>query len=181
MQKELSLIKEWIKKNKVIDVIMFGSSVRGKSKPGDVDLCILIKDEGRSLDLVDSLGKLTDKFKQKFQINVLDVDSYFKGNTLAKTILQEGFSVRFSKNFASAFGFESKSLFVYSLKGFNASKRVQLHYVLKGRYGSKGILKEIDGSLIGSGSILVPTTKEDVLREVFDHWSVKYKVFRMLM
>ena len=187
MQKELSLvirkIKHWIIKNNAIDVVLFGSSVRESLNPRDIDICILIKDndEKKSLDLVDSLGKLIDNFKLKLDINILVSSSFISGTTLAKTLLNEGYSIRHNKNFASLLGFENKSLFVYSLKHFSPSKRVKLHYMLKGRYGSKGMLKEVQGKLLGTGSILVPTEKEDLLKEIFDKWDVNYKIDRILI
>jgi len=185
MQEELSLlikkIKQWIKDNKILDVILFGSSVRGKSKPNDIDLCIIIKDsdEKKSLDLVDSLGKLTDGFKFKVHINILASGSFVSGNSLAKTLLSEGHSIKKNKVFLSVFGLESKSLFNYTLKNFSPSKRVQFHYLLRGRYGSKGILKENNAKILGTGSILVPIQNEDLLKEIFDRWSIKYRIDRI--
>ena len=187
MQKESSLtikkIKGWIKKNNVIDVVLFGSSVRGNLNPKDVDICIIIKDndEKKSIELVDSLGKLTDNFKLKFHINILVASSLISGNTLAKTLLNEGYSIRHNKNFSSVIGYGNKSLFVYTLKNFSPSKRVRFHYLLKGRYGSKGMLKETQGKFLGAGSILVPTEKEDLLKEIFDKWDVKYRIDRILV
>ena len=187
MQKELPLatkkIKHWIKENKVVDVILFGSSVRGSLTPRDVDICIIVKDdeEKRSLDLIDSLGKLTDNFKLKFHINILIVSSFISGNTIAKTLLNEGYSIIHNKSFSSILGFENKSLFVYTLKHFSPSKRVKFHYLLRGRYGSKGMLKEVQGKFIGAGSILVPTEKEDLLKAIFYRWDVKYKIDRILV
>lgn len=187
MQKELSLaikkIRQWIIKNNIGDVILFGSSIRGNLSPRDVDLCIIIKDddEKKSLDLVDSLGKLTDSFKLKFHINILTSNSFTSGNTLAKTLLNEGYSIMRNKRFSSVLGFESKSLFIYKLNHFSPSKRVKLHYMLKGRYGSKGMLNEVQGKFLGAGTISVPTEKEDLLKAIFDKWDVKYKIDRILV
>lgn len=184
MQKELlKSIKSWVIKNKILDVIIFGSSVREKTKPNDTDLCIVIKntDERKSLDLIDSLGKLVDKFNIKSHISILTSDSFITGNTLVKTLLNEGFSIKKNKPLSSIIGFESKSLFAYTLKHFSPSRRVRFHYLLKGRYGSKGILKEVQGVFLGTGSILIPTTKEDLLKEIFDGWDVKYKIHRILI
>lgn len=187
MQKELLLVirrlKQWIKKNKVVDIVIFGSSLRGNLNPKDIDMCIIIKDSDgkKSIDLVDSLGRLTDNFKLKFHINVLTSSSFISGNTLAKTLLNEGYSIRYDKDFSSILGFENKSLFVYVLKHFFPSKRVKFHYMLKGRYGSRGILKDVNGKFIGAGSILVPTEKEDLLKAIFDKWDVKYKIDRVLI
>lgn len=187
MQKELSLaikkIREWVKKEKVLDVVLFGSAVRGKFNPKDVDLCILISDidEEKSIDLVDSLGKFTDKLGFDFHITILASGSFVKGSTLIKTLLNEGYSIKKGERFSSVFGFSSKSLFVYSLKHFSPSMRVRFHYMLKGRYGSKGILKDVDGKFLGTGSILAPAEKEDILKDIFDKWDVKYKIERVLL
>ncbi len=187
MQKKLSSIMKkittWIKKNKVIDVILFGSYVRSKSKPRDIDLCIIIKDEDekKTLDLVDSLAQITKNPLIKFQINILSSSAFIKGDTLAKTLINEGQSISKKIKLSEILGFKANSLFVYTLKHFSSSKRVKFHYLLKGRYGAKGILKEVSGNFLGTGSIIIPIEKEDLLKEIFDKWDVEYKVQRMLL
>lgn len=180
---ELKIIKDWIKKNRVFDVILFGSLVRGKSQPNDVDLCVLIRDsdEKKTLELVDSLAQALKESKCKFQINILTLGDFVGGNSMAKTLLNEGVSIRESKKFAQIFGFKNQSLFTYSLKSFKDSERVKLHYLLNGRNGSQGVLKEIKGRLVGKGVIIVPTENEDILKEVFDRWKVSYKIERALV
>lgn len=187
MQEKTSLmikkIKEWIAKNKVSDVIIFGSVARGKTEARDIDLCIVIndKDEQKSLDLVHSLGKLTDSNKIKAHINIISAGSFVSGSTLAKTLLNEGYSIKKNKSFASTLGFENKSLFTYNLTDFSPSKRVQFHYLLRGRYGSEGILNEVHGKIIGTGSILIPKEKEEILKDVLDKWNVKYSITPLLI
>ncbi len=182
MLKNLSLIKRWIQKEHILDVVQFGSSQRGKARPNDIDLCILVSDidEKKSLDFIHSLSKITDKEEYKIQLSILSASSFASGNSLVKTLLEEGYSIKYNKKFSETFGFHNKSLFVYSLKHFSASQRVKFHYMLRGRYGTKGVLKEVNGKFIGTGSIIVPTEKEDVLKEIFDQWSVKYSLERVL-
>jgi predicted nucleotidyltransferase len=183
MLKNLSSLKKWIQKEHVLDVILFGSSQRGKLNPADIDLCILISDidEKKSLDLVDSLAKITDTEDIKVQINIMTSRSFATGSGLAKTLLEEGWSIKHNKRFSETFGFHNKSLFIYSLKHFSPTQRVKFHYMLQGRYESKGILKEVHGIIIGTGTIIVPTEKEDTLKEIFDMWSVKYTIERVLV
>ena len=187
MQKELSSvikkIKPWIQKHKVIDVIIFGSFMRGKFSPRDIDICIIINDtdEKKSIDLVNSLGELTDELEYEFHINILTSSAFVSGNTLARTILNQGYSIRKNKSFASVLGFKNKSLFAYTLKHFSSSKRVKFHYLLKGRYGAKGVLAEAEGEFLGTGTIIIPAEKEDFLKEIFDKWDVKYKINKILL
>ncbi len=176
-------IKKWISKEKVIEVILFGSLMRGKEDPNDIDLCIIINenDEKRSLDLIDSLAKITDKNKEfKFQINIITEKKFIGGSTLAATLVKEGYSIKQAKKLAEILGFTNKSFFIYSLKKFSASERVRFHYALRGRYGQEGVLKNLKGGFLGTGTIIVPSENEDKLKQVFDGWNVDYKIHTVL-
>lgn len=187
MQKRLLLVKKeinkWISKNKIVDVILFGSVMRGKENPRDIDLCIIVnkKDEVKSLDLISSLSDLVDEGHFKFQINLLTEKQFIEGNTLTNTLIKEGFSIKKKKKLSEVWGFKNKVLFIYSLKKFSNVKRVKFHYVLKGRYGSKGILNELKGEFLGTGSIILPSENGDRLKEVFDKWDVNYKIKNVLI
>ncbi len=186
MQKELlqaiKKIKTWVVKQKVIDVVLFGSAMRGKSIPRDLDLCIILedKDEEKSIDLADSLGRFLEKLSITPHISVITSSAGLSGNTLVKTLLTEGYSIKKNKKFSTIFGLENKSMFIYTLKSFTPSKRVQFHYMLRGRYGAEGMLKEAEGIILGTGTILVPTEKEDLIKEILDRWKVKYEIKRAL-
>lgn len=175
-------IKTWMKKNNVADVILFGSSVRSNIEPRDIDLCILIQDseEKNSLELIESLNQLLKDSLKKYHLTILKISSFLSGNTLAKTLFTEGYSVKYNIQFSEVFGFESKSMFHYNLKHYTSSKRVQFHYLLRGRYGNIGILKETHGQLISNQIIIIPTNKEDLLKRILDQWRVKYKITRIL-
>ncbi|MDO8643219.1 MAG: nucleotidyltransferase domain-containing protein [Candidatus Woesearchaeota archaeon] len=174
-------IERWMVHEKALDVILFGSAARGKMQPQDIDLCILISDtdEEKSIELVDSLGKITEK-DVKTHITILTATALVKGNTLTRTLLSEGVSIKHKTDFSRRGGYEKKTLFVYSLKHFSASQRVRFHYLLRGRYGMRGILAEVEGKLMGTGTMAVPTEKEDILKEVFDQWKVPYTMHRVL-
>jgi len=176
-------IRAWIQKTSVRDVIIFGSLMRGKGKPGDIDLCILIEggDEKKSLDLVHSLAAITDRYtKFIFQINIITEKQLIEGNTLTRAIVTEGFSIKKSLKIAEIWGFQSKSLFIYTLKGFSPSDRVKFHFVLRGRYGNAGVLEEVKGKLLSPGAIMVPAEYEDKMKEVFNAWKIPHRITNML-
>ncbi len=180
-------IKKWIKKSKVTDVVLFGSSVRGKHVPNDLDLCIIISDvqEKESLDLIDSLSRHINSSLKKAniraQINILTESSFFRRNSLAKTLLVEGFSIKHSSSLAQNIGFEPKAMFFYELEHFKPSERVRFHYLLRGRYGQPGLLKENNAELLKDGLIEVPLSNEDLFEEVLSRWNVKFKVKHILI
>ncbi|MBU0536322.1 MAG: hypothetical protein KKE20_05115 [Nanoarchaeota archaeon] len=186
-QKEWSDISKdmtkWIKEEGAIDIIVFGSFIREKSDANDIDLCVVIQDdaENRVMDMIDSLYKLLEKYALKFHINhLLEKNFVVGGDTLVKTMLSEGTSISKNKPVSEILGYSAKSIFTYSLKGFGASKRVRFHYLLRGRGGSKGILSELKGRIIGDGVITLPVSKEDILKEIFTKWDVKFDIRRVL-
>jgi len=186
MHKELAplikKIEQWKKKKNIIDIVLFGSSMRGKMIPRDIDVCIMISDsaEEQSLELMDSLGKICDKEEKKIHITMLTASAGIQGNTLIKTLLEEGYSIVHKKDFAQVWGYQRKTLFRYSLKHFSPSQRVRFHYLLNGRYGMRGILKEVNGKLMGAGTIEVSTKKEDVLEGILKQWNVPHTLQRVL-
>src|SRR3989338_1375959 len=104
-------IKPWIRRNGINDVILFGSVVRGKLHPSDYDLCLILgeEQEKKVLDLIDSLAKELSVFK--VQVNRLTISDFLDGkNTLVKTLLIEGISIKTGKTLAQKYGFEAKTL-----------------------------------------------------------------------
>lgn len=175
-------IKEWIKKEKVIDVVVFGSLMRGKTNPNDIDLCIVLKDEQEkdALDMINSLAKVVDNPSLKPQINVLTENAFHGNNSLSKTLLFEGVSIKHNKAVAELHGFKPKVLFFYDIKHFKPSDRVRFHYLLRGRYGKKGVLFETNAELVKDGLIEAPITSEDILKEIFSQWSLQFNTKRII-
>ncbi|MFO8016675.1 MAG: nucleotidyltransferase domain-containing protein [Candidatus Woesearchaeota archaeon] len=176
-------IAKWIRQNNAVDVIVFGSFAREKTEAGDIDLCIVVRDEQekKAIDLVDSLHELLKTYGQSFHISHLLEKSFFLGgNMLAKTMLVEGISISKKKPVSELLGFSPKSIFIYSLRGFSRSKRVRFHYLLQGRGDSKGILSEMDGRIIGDGVISVPVGREDSFKEILFAWGVEFDIKRVL-
>jgi len=86
-----------------------------------------------------------------------------------------------SESISKSYGFESKTFFTYSLNHLSSSERVRIHYALRGRRGSKGVLSDIKGNMIGKGVITVPIGKEDEMRTFMDSWKIKFSTDRALM
>src|SRR3989344_1947780 len=109
--KELSEIKNKLGKvlndKEVHDVIIFGSFIKGKTKPEDIDIAIISDRE---------------KFKIKgFHISVISINDFFKPVGLINTLLREGYSLIRNKSFSEVYGFKNQCLFNYELSDLPAS------------------------------------------------------------
>lgn len=176
-----SKIKPWMKQNGINDVILFGSLVRGNLHPSDLDLCMMLEEdqERRVLDLVHSLAKGLSGFK--VQVNHLTASVFLDGkNTLVKTLIMEGISIKTGKAIAQRYGFEAKTLFFYTFKNPTPSEKVRFHYLLQGRYGREGLLFRLGGTLLSERVIEVPLYNEEPLKEALRQWPVEVTLRRIL-
>ena len=72
------------------DIIIFGSTVKGKGIPKDIDLCIVFKDK---IDLK-NVNMINSKLGNNFHISSLTMRNFLdKKHPLAQTLLFEGISV----------------------------------------------------------------------------------------
>jgi hypothetical protein len=163
-----------------LDVVLFGSAAREKTRPSDIDICLVVSDAAPP----------AEKFGQAVQkrtglpshVSVLRLKDFLSPRqTLWKTVFHEGISLLRGKSLARLVGFEPSVLFWYDLGKLKASEKVRFSYALYGRLGMPGLLKKAKGEVLGKGAILVPVSKEDVIRELFETWQIAYSRRRILL
>ncbi len=176
-------IKNFHSKNreKLIDIILFGSSMRGKKEPMDVDLLLLFKDR-EDMDTEYDLRKRLERFEMAFDVTSVTYRGLFESSFLPReAVLTEGYSLVLNRRLSEGFGFDSRMLFLYSLKGFSTSRRMMFHYALKGRMGKKGMLREAGGVKISNTAVMVPVTNSDLFENFLKYWGIAYKKTSLLI
>ncbi len=174
--KLISKIKSFYNKNKenILDIIIFGSSVRGKEKPEDVDLLIIFKDEV-ILDLSYSLRKMIENFSYNVEIISKKYDEIFSPNFMAReSILSEGISVIYNKSISEGLGYSNFILFKYNLKGFSKSNRMRFYYSLYGRDKKSGILNNLSLIKFSDTILISPIDKSELAKEFLENWKIEY-------
>ena len=174
------ICKEFIKENSnIVDIVIFGSIVRSKRKPGDVDICVLSLDKFKKLDkLKKVIGK---EFKKDVHVSILYLRDFLNPEeTLWKTIFHEGISLTKDKLLSKLIGFDPSVLFWYKLENLKLIDKIKFSYALRGRNEKGGILREVNGEYLGKGCIMVPVENEDEIREFFARWSVSFNRRRIL-
>lgn len=164
LQKIKREFKSILKQKEVLDVIVFGSFVKGKFNPNDIDIAILVNKNELKFDL-----------KKEFHISVLTINDFFiKSLPLINILLREGFSLRHNKPFSEVFRFFSKSLFVYNLKGLSNTNKVKLVNILHGK-NSKGLVEEFKGKWISRQVFFVPVKNDNIFEDLFSKFKIKYE------
>lgn len=176
----ISKIKKFYTENKkeILDVILFGSVTHGKENPADIDLLILYK-EKENLDL--NL-KLKKSLKENVEITSKTYDEMFSSSFLAReSFLTEGYSLVRDKKIIESFGFSSKIIFRYELKGLSKSDRMRFYYALYGRTNEGGIIKETSSVKFSERIIISDIEHQENLKEFFSQWKIEFVCFSVLM
>lgn len=172
--KEFSILKnKWKKswKKEILDIFLFGSAIKGKSKPNDIDLCLVFKNQ-INLNLLREAEKLLG---EKFHISSLLVKDFIcQVHSLSRTILLEGVSILSGKKLAESYGLNPKIIYSYHLSGEEPSKKVRLVYLLRGRGGTRGLVEKMGGNFFSISAFMIPVDKDKEMQEILESWKVKY-------
>jgi len=179
-----SEIKKFYSKNKevILDIILFGSIMRGKEKPKDIDILILYKDK-KNIDLSYGLKKNLQKKGYDVEITDKSYKELFEESFQAReSILSEGYSLIYKKSLSEGFGYNNYHIFKYALTGFTKSERMRFYYSLYGRSKDQsGILEEYGLIKFSDSVMLCPLENVDKMKEYFDNWKINFIEFPIMI
>lgn len=183
MKKLKANLKSFLKKeNYLVDVILFGSALKGKVKPGDIDLIALFRDHDpeKIEDILYRIRKRGEELKLNLHIEPIVVDQMFN-EKVYPLLLHEGFSIRCFDFVHKKLNIQPLVLVTYLLEGKSASDKVRFSYALYGRNKGEGLLGKINGRIVGKGSILIPIAHQETIKEFFRQWEVEYQEQRVFL
>jgi len=158
LEKLKKYLKDEVKEN-IFDIVIFGSLVKGKPSPRDIDILVIFL-QGALRERLDLIQEIRNKLKSKFDLNI-DIKQallkdLFSPEFLARTgILLEGYSVSKNRKFCQTLGFNSYTIFWYDLKRLTHTQKVKFNYILAGR-NQKGIIELLKGQRLAKGVIKIP-------------------------
>jgi len=150
----------------IVDLIFFGSFVKGKHRPEDLDVAIVVKDEN-DLEL-DTVSDIREILKEEFQdpdTEVVEVQNIYSTG-IGLSIILEGYSVDNSEFLREVLGVKPYNIYQYSLEKLTRSKKSSFNRALK------NILDEVGGEKIGRGVAKVPRGEAGRIEDVFKRWEI---------
>lgn len=161
-----------IKLEEVADIFLFGSAVKGKEFPQDIDICVIFRKKISN----EAIKEIENRLKSlNVHVSSLNVDNFFrKPHSLIKTLLVEGISIFNGNSFIQNFGFSSYALYSYSLSKLKPSEKVKFVHLLKGRDGN-GIVKKLEGKWITDGCFIIPFQKDSEMLTILKKWMIPYQ------
>ncbi len=178
-----SISKKFSEKEKLFDIILYGSAVKGKDEPRDIDIVLIFFDKEirERLDLAQNFKKYLPK-TLRFDIQTLNVNDFFDVSYFARQgILTEGYSLVSRRKFSEKLGFKAYSLFSYTLSNLNHNQKTQFVYSLSGRGKEEGMVKKVEALVVGKGAFMVPIENTSMFEEFLEKWNLKYSKKNILV
>lgn len=167
-----------IKYREIVDIILYGSLVKGKTAPRDIDIMILFLETPlkRRLELTQRLKSILKKHFESIDVKSMNMLDFFDASFLARqNILIEGISLINNKPLSKLLGFESFVLFTYNLANLIQNEKIKFNYALNGRDKGKGVLQLSNGTSLGKGVVQIPIENSISFEEFLQRWNIKFK------
>lgn len=165
----------------VEDIFLFGSFVRGKVAPRDIDVLVLFVekvDKHVELEIRNILLPFYPSLSIVSKTKKTALDPAFDAR---ESILFEGKSLFTGKSFAERYGFSCFGLFRYDIHTLTALQKTKFYYALQGRLGAKGMLDALRSFKFSDMVILTPLEKIEPMKDFLDSWKIPYQYIPVLL
>lgn len=154
------------------DFYIFGSFVKGKFRPSDIDIALITNKKDFEL--------LSNVLKELKEYANLHIEMFlFKEiftEPIWKSLLSEGFSVKKGRYLRDLMEIKSGVLYRYSLKKMNRSEKTMFNRAFTGE------LKITKGTTVSAGSVIIPIEQEKEFDDFLGDWKqVQKKKWRILI
>lgn len=157
------------------DLVVFGSFVKEKAFPEDVDIAAITKPailpddvERGTKEILDSIQGEFGKRISKIHLQVVNAADMSK-EPIFLTLIKEGYSVREEKFLRDLYDITPEVLYKYSLKDFTSVQKVQFDR------GLKTVLAECEGEKLGRTVALVPLDASSAFEEFLKTWKLEFE------
>jgi len=175
------IINNFLENEKVIDVILAGSALKGKEEPEDIDIFVIYQQVKNTLELDYELRKKLEKTDKRVKISGKNYEDLFKPEFIAREAILQGYSFKAKKMFSEGLGYKNFVLFRYSLGEMNKSKRMQFYYALHGRGEETGLLKKNKCYKFSDSVILCMINNSEIIKEFFEKWGIECLSFPVMI
>ncbi len=161
------------KNKEILDIVLFGSAVRGKKDPKDIDILVLFQEKiDKTIEY--HIRKELEKYYSNISViskttkTVLD-DAF----DARESVLFEAISLLTGKNLAQQYGFSSFGCFKYTFGIWTKLQKTKFYHALNGRT-QEGIAQKIHCIKLSDNVMLVPLEHIEEFRSFLNYWKITY-------
>ncbi len=175
------IINNFLENEKVVDVILAGSALRGKEEPGDIDIFVIYQYVKNTIELDYELRKNLEKVDKRVKISGKKYEDLFMPEFIAREAILQGYSFKAKKMLSEGLGYKNFVLFKYSLGKMSKSRRMQFYYALYGRGNEEGLLKKNRCSKFSDSVILCLIENSEIMKDFLERWKIEYLSFPVMI
>ena len=151
----------------LIDIILFGSFVKGKTNPQDIDIALILPKYKIKSGIIGKISMEFDNFKN-IDIEGIDSEMIYM-DPLFWRIAREGFSIKNNIFIAKSAQTKPVTIFEYSLNKLSKTQKVQFNRAIHNIFEKDYI------HLVKSGSIFLPSSESEKFNELINSWNLNKK------
>lgn len=152
-------------KGEILDFILFGSNLKGKSRPRDLDIAIVVKGEDIDLDTLSKIRSEVKRIIETVDTEIVSVQDLYL-TKFGFNILTEGYSVREGRFIYKTLDLKPFNIYHYSLKKLSKSKKPAFSRALK------TLVKDKKGDKLGRGVVKVSKKNSGEIEDFLKDWDV---------
>jgi predicted nucleotidyltransferase len=161
-------------KSDIEDIILYGSMMKGKTDPQDIDMLIIFKNTINKQIEVDLRKRIANK---TVEINSITRAELEEGNFIAgEGIYLEGKSMVRNQLICDSLGFAAVAFIKYDISMVKGSRRVRFYYALQGRNNNAGFLSSIGARRYAESVVLCDYALIEQAKPFFEQWNIDYSV-----
>lgn len=165
----------------VDDILVFGSYVKGKTTPEDIDIIIIFnKKVNKQVEY--NIRKTFEKSYRNIAIISKTREALQDPSFDAReSYLFEAKSLFTRQTLGEKYGFSSFGMYKYDFKNWNKLEKTKFYYALNGRGKSQGIINKLMGIKLSDRIVLIPLGNIEEFRAFLEGWNIEYKYVPILM
>ena len=160
-------LKRLLKKyESIYDFVIFGSLVKDKMEPNDLDIAMVVNSPGASF--IGEIKTAIDKEIRNAHLQVIQYPDFIKSK-LPYQMLAEGYSVKEGAFIADKLGIYKKILYMFSLEGLTQVEKVMFNKALN------SLIQKTKSEKAGRGAVLVSVGSSGEFEDFFNLWKMRIR------
>ena len=155
----------------VLDIVAFGSWIRGKDDAADIDILLIYASE-KNIAIPHRIRKRLQQIDKR--VSIIDktyAELFSTAFQAREAFITEGYSLLYARPLAEGLGLANYIMFKYTLGDANKSTRMRFYYALHGR-GQEGILKRTRATKFADTVLLCPIEHTQEMKEFLNAWNL---------
>jgi predicted nucleotidyltransferase len=168
-------------KEEIDDIIIYGSALKGKKNPNDIDIIVLFREKVNK-EAEYSFRNALKSVTENTSVNSITINELKSGNFSAtEGLYLEGYSLIRGKLLSEEMNLLGTAIIIYNVSKIKGSDRIRFYYALNGRDDSKGFASSVGAKRLADNVLLCKYNKIEEIKPFFEQWKIPIEILPALI